>query len=421
VVVRPVTYCQNAQSNDLVASASAGHTLTWYSTYPGTGQSTPYKPLTSSNGSFNYYVTQTSAAGCISDTAIINVSVHPSPVVTFTMPTALCMSEDGSGTATFNSTSSVSDNSTLSYTWNFGDGTYGTGKNTNHLYTLSRPYTDQQVILSVTSANNCSASDTNILLATVFHDKPIAKFGVSDSVLCQGRMITFTDQSTGATGMKSWSWNFGDVTTSTLKNPAKLYVKPGNYLVQLVVKDSANCTSDPQLKNIVINLQPVIDAGQSYYAMQGSVIRFNPKVNDSVQVSFLWTPSFDFPNPAVLRPTLKVMRDQRYTLTAVGPGGCIAVDTMTVYMLRPVVVVNAFSPNGDGINDRWEIPNLSKYPGATVDVFNRYGQKVFSSTGYTMPWDGRFNGTPLPVATYYYIITLKNGFQPITGSITIIK
>jgi gliding motility-associated-like protein len=155
--------------------------------------------------------------------------------------------------------------------------------------------------------------------------------------------------------------------------------------------------------------------------MQGSTIRLNPRVNDSVQVSFLWAPSIDFPNPTMLRPTLTVMHDQRYLLTAVGPGGCMAFDEMTVYMLKPVVVVNAFSPNGDGINDRWEIPNLSKYPGATVDVFNRYGQKVFTSTGYGTPWDGKFNGQSLPVATYYYIITLKNGFPPVTGSITIIK
>jgi gliding motility-associated-like protein len=420
-VVRPVTYCQNANANDLVASASPGHTLTWYSTYPSAGQATPFKPLTGTNGSFNYYVTQTSAAGCTSDTAIITVTVSSSPVVTFTMPTALCMSEDGSGTATFNSTSSVADNSTLSYVWSFGDGQYGTGRTPSHLYTLTRPYTDQQVILTVTSANNCSSSDTNILLASVFHDKPIAKFAVSDTVLCNGKMITFTDQSTGATGMKSWSWNFGDVTSSTLKNPAKQYTRPGNYLVQLVVADSAGCTSDPEPKNIVVNLQPVIDAGQNYYVMQGSTIRFNPRVNDSVQVSFLWTPSMDFANPTVLRPTLKVMRDQRYTLTAVGPGGCTAVDTMTVFMLQPVVASNAFSPNGDGINDRWVIPNLSKYPGAVVDVFNRYGQKVFTSTGYATPWDGKFNGQSLPVATYYYIITLKNGFAPITGSVTIIK
>ena len=80
-----------------------------------------------------------------------------------------------------------------------------------------------------------------------------------------------------------------------------------------------------------------------------------------------------------------------------------------------------FSPNGDGINDTWKIQYLESYPGATIDVFNRYGQKVFSSLGYNKEWDGTFKGNPLPVGTYYYIINPKNGRALINGSITIIK
>jgi gliding motility-associated-like protein len=84
-------------------------------------------------------------------------------------------------------------------------------------------------------------------------------------------------------------------------------------------------------------------------------------------------------------------------------------------------VPNVFSPNGDGINDSWEVTNLIDYPGALVEVYNRYGQQVFYSSGYTQPWDGKLKSSPLPVGTYYYVITLKNGFKPITGSVTIVR
>jgi gliding motility-associated-like protein len=89
--------------------------------------------------------------------------------------------------------------------------------------------------------------------------------------------------------------------------------------------------------------------------------------------------------------------------------------------LRSPEIPNAFSPNGDGINDTWHIKYLESYPGATIEVFNRYGQRVFSSTGYDREWDGTADGKPLPVGTYYYIVNPKNNRKIFSGSVTIIK
>jgi gliding motility-associated-like protein len=101
-------------------------------------------------------------------------------------------------------------------------------------------------------------------------------------------------------------------------------------------------------------------------------------------------------------------------------GGCSTSDTLFVKVLKNPVIPNAFSPNGDGINDVWKIDYLDSYQGATVDIFNRYGQKVFSSLGYSNPWNGKYNGKTLPVGTYYYIINPKNGRKIFSGSVTII-
>ncbi|ATP55055.1 hypothetical protein CPT03_00525 [Pedobacter ginsengisoli] len=84
-------------------------------------------------------------------------------------------------------------------------------------------------------------------------------------------------------------------------------------------------------------------------------------------------------------------------------------------------VPNAISPNNDGHNDIWLIPDMINYPKGTVFIFNRYGQKVFASTGYKQPFDGRQNGKDLPVGTYYYIIDLKRACGLLKGSITIIR
>ncbi|WP_207514102.1 MBG domain-containing protein [Longitalea luteola] len=87
---------------------------------------------------------------------------------------------------------------------------------------------------------------------------------------------------------------------------------------------------------------------------------------------------------------------------------------------QTLVIPNIFSPNGDGIHDRWVIENLQNYPGNVVQLYNRYGQAVFKWTNFTS-WDGKVNGKDMPVGTYYYIIDPKNGQKPVTGYIDIIR
>ena len=191
--------------------------------------------------------------------------------------------------------------------------------------------------------------------------------------------------------------------------------------MQLTVVNAVGCPSDIFTKQVTVYLQPVIDAGLSFVVPQGTVVQLRPTVNDSSVVSFTWSPSINLSNPNTLRPLVNAVSDQTYTLTANGPGGCTASDQVSVKILKLVKPPNVFSPNGDGINDKWMISNLSDYPGSYVEIFNRYGQRIFYSAGYNYPWDGTYNGKPLPVATYYYVLTLKNGFEPINGSVTIIR
>ena len=84
-------------------------------------------------------------------------------------------------------------------------------------------------------------------------------------------------------------------------------------------------------------------------------------------------------------------------------------------------IPNAFSPNADNINDRWIIKGLKDYDNCTVEIFTRYGRAIFRSTGYQKPWDGTYNGSPMPVGTYYYLIDLRNGEKPLSGPLTLLR
>ncbi|HVI43519.1 MAG TPA: PKD domain-containing protein [Chitinophaga sp.] len=352
---------------------------------------------------------------CSSDTATAIVAVHPLPTAVFKLPASVCMPD---GTAKFENLSSVKDGVALTYQWNFGDGSTGsTDKDPVYKYTGYGPY---DVKLTVTTVHGCTDFSTQKMEA--FFDQPVANFSVQPDTLCQGTDNVFTDKSTDRTNaINSWSWIFGDGTTSSDQNPVKKYTSPGEYGVQLIVKNRAGCTSTPYTGKVMVYLQPVIDAGPSFVVPQGTKITFQPVANDSVNLSFRWEPASDFANPTVLSPSLVAMHDQQYTLTATGKHNCTASDKLIVKVLKPVLPPNAFSPNGDNINDTWVIKNLSDYPGCTVEVFNRYGQRVFRQNGYDKPWDGTFKGNVLPMGTYYYVIKLQNGFEPLTGYVAIIR
>jgi gliding motility-associated-like protein len=107
---------------------------------------------------------------------------------------------------------------------------------------------------------------------------------------------------------------------------------------------------------------------------------------------------------------------------------CTVGDT-TVVLACPmdldVDIPNTITPNGDGENDVWNIHNINEYPNCEVEVFDRWGRRVFvSKKGYPTPWDGRDLGNKvLPMEAYYYVIKLNDGKhkKPIVGVIHIIK
>ncbi|PJJ79008.1 T9SS type B sorting domain-containing protein [Mucilaginibacter auburnensis] len=94
--------------------------------------------------------------------------------------------------------------------------------------------------------------------------------------------------------------------------------------------------------------------------------------------------------------------------------------TVTSVPFGPVTIPNTFTPNGDGINDIWDITNLDSYNNITVTVFNRNGTTVYFSNGYAVSWDGSYKGSTVPVGTYYYIITgVKT--KPLAGYVSVIR
>lgn len=114
-----------------------------------------------------------------------------------------------------------------------------------------------------------------------------------------------------------------------------------------------------------------------------------------------------------------------YILTVTDTFGRQVTDTAMVegnfQDVNCLYIPNAFTPDGDGVNDVWNIRSLKDFDKCKVEVFNQWGSLVFRSTGYVTPWDGKYNNEPVPAGAYYYVISLNNTSDKYTGTITVVK
>lgn len=136
-----------------------------------------------------------------------------------------------------------------------------------------------------------------------------------------------------------------------------------------------------------------------------------------------WEPAFLFSNPSLLSTFIEITETITITLTAT-ENGCTLSDQMTIFISDELFIPNMFSPNGDDVNELWVIEGIEEYPNNSVRIYDRWGQEVFQSTGYSLKkaWDGKLRSGVVTEGVYYYIIQLNDGSEEIMkGSITVIR
>jgi gliding motility-associated-like protein len=114
----------------------------------------------------------------------------------------------------------------------------------------------------------------------------------------------------------------------------------------------------------------------------------------------------------------------KYYLTVTDFNQCIRKDTIVIGSENKecMRIPNAFTPDGDGFNDTWQIEMIELYPEAIIEIYNRWGELIFrSDKGYNTRWDGTFKGRELPIDSYHYVIIPGGSKKPVTGNITLIR
>jgi gliding motility-associated-like protein len=202
--------------------------------------------------------------------------------------------------------------------------------------------------------------------------------------------------------------------------PSAADVKAGFVNLVLHVANPGPCQIETDTMKITFIPPAKVTAENVRYVLRNRTITLHPNVSDD-NVQYLWTPNIDISDNKVKNPIITGIVDRTYTLTVTDSRGCVSSDSTMVKVSPEIVVPNTFTPNSDGVNDLWNIQGLIAYSEATIDIFTRYGQKVYHSIGYDKPWDGIYNGKQLPVGVYYYVIDTKLFNQVLSGNVTLIR
>lgn len=233
--------------------------------------------------------------------------------------------------------------------------------------------------------------------------------------ICAGG--SFSPAVTSNATVFSWSPTSG-VSNPNIANPVLSPTTTTNYTVTGTL---GTCTIQ---RTVTVSVFPgvAINAGPDAIILTGDIY---PMLASGSGGSYLWTPASGLSATNILNPNASPATTTTYTLRVTDAQGCFAQDDITITVIPYCVkVMEAFTPNGDGINDRWLITNGNCTINATAQVYNRYGAKVFESHDYKNDWDGTYKGKPLPDATYYYVISFKllNGKTVLMkGNLTILR
>ncbi len=265
---------------------------------------------------------------------------------------------------------------------------------------------------TVTVGNTAGCGSTASTMVMV-NAAPLATVSFTDTAVCSNGVVQLS-----ASGANNFEWSPAQgLSAVNIANPLASPAADIRYTVKI---SNANQCSDTASVFVRVYAKAVANAGPDRTIIAGGTAVLEGSIAGTYQ-DFNWSPATNLDNPLVLQPVSTVAADAQYVLSVVSNNNCgISTDTMLVKIYKGLFIPNAFSPNGDQLNDTWSIPALAAYPDFELYVFNRYGEVVFSTKGNNLPWDGRFKGKLLPTGAYPYLVKLNVPNQLFKGMLMII-
>ena len=417
--IAPAGVCTGG-STTITASASGGnggaYNYTWSPAGTGTTPSVVVTPATTTT----YTVNATDVNGCPAAPVTVTVTVNPPLTVVASGTASIC---PGASTS-ISALASLGTGGPYTYTW----APAGAGTPLTVSPAATTTYT-------VTASDGCSPTVTATVTVTVL-PAPVVAFSAPVTSGCAPLCVTFADNTTGGT-VASWNWNFGDGNTSTAAAPTNCYANPGNYTVTLSTTTTLGCTATDSIVNYITVypnpvasftaplsssiLSPIVNYTDNSTITSGAITGWNWNFGDP----FAGTDS----TSSLQNPTHTFTEAGTYcaTLTVTSNFGCTD-NTQLCLVIEPdftFFIPNAFSPNGDGINDEFygKGDYIKKFE---MMIYDRWGNLIFFADDVNKHWDGIANhGKEIAQQdVYVYVVKItdyNDKKHKYTGTVTIVK
>jgi gliding motility-associated-like protein len=288
----------------------------------------------------------------------------------------------------------------VSYSWSPSDAI----NNPTASSVMASPLVNSKYIVEVTNQFGCKKKDSVFITVR----QPFNIQLVTDTFVCAGSQVPLP-----ATGAASYQWinNMAELNNSRIASPVARPVSSTTYTV--VGTDAYNCFTDTAKVFVNVKPLPSVNIGADMQVAGGDPVPLTATYSNNV-VSWNWSPSANLSCTNCALPMGNPGPETRYILTVKTSFGCEASDTMIAKLVcdeSRVLVPNAFTPNGDGVNDVFSI----RGSGTLVrhfKVYGRWGNVVFeksnfSSNDRSAGWNGMINGEPASVGTYVYMIEMQ--------------
>lgn len=361
-----------------------------------------------------YTVTASDASGCTGQ-ASVQVQVNPLPGVVLSNDT-LCRGESYSPAYS----AAITTGSIVSYAWDFGDQSTSAVNNPQHRFLAAGDYTVQ---CTATSDQQCSATVQALVRV---HETPVASFTAAPAAGCAPVVASIVNTSTSFQGrIASAVWTSAGALD--LGGGQFSYDTPGSHDLHLVVTTEFGCSDDTLIRSIA-TVYPRPVAGFDFYLDELSETTTSLVLSDRSENATAW--HWDFgdgkessdPSPMHLYRTSGI-----HTVRQVVDNGYGCPDTLVKNIVvgpaSSLWAPNAFSPNGDGLNEVFTAYG-TRIASFSMDIFDRNGERIFSTTDIESGWDGTVFGEPAQEDVYIYAITYSNinrSEKQLTGRVSLVR
>lgn len=392
VLDKDTGFCRG-ENVQLKATLTGTANVTWYPNYKISSVNST-TPIVNPDIDTTYYAIVNN--GSCSDTQSVKVSVWDYPTVNAGTDQTICEGDSIQLNGTGNGQFLWVNASTLS------------ANNIPNPY--AKPLVTTQYILSTSSVHNCISFDTVTINVT---KKYTVNAGVDDTI-CPG----YTKTLSASTAGPSIKWNTGDTTLS-------IKVKPTANTTYWVQSINNGCIGAAD--SVTVFVDTTLHALFTPTPDNGDVpldVIFNNQSRGAT--SYNW----DFGDGAtstLVNPEHRYLKEGSYKALLViqNARGCIDSFSYIIIVKNSfkILIPNVFTPNNDGLNDKYEIlaTGIKEY---SLVLFNRWGQVIFTSDDVTKQWDGTVNGEPLPDSEYFYTLVVKDKLEVVSsykGIFTLIR